>query len=470
MEQLDLDALLSKSYEICDALQKADVAKVRSEGKNLRIMFRNDLAVYGAYLTDADGDVTDAEIEFICKTLDFAPQATIIKEIRNHQSKCNSQYDGVPQSLKYAVVSDAGEKLKPDPYKRQTAMYFYDTFKVFGQTILALSAREVAGDEVNRFTEYMKRIEDMLREYAVWRSGLQKSYRAIEPAIDSQPIEEREKKLEEKLAELNSLVGLEGVKRQVNTIVNLLKVQKMRQEQGMKAADISKHMVFLGNPGTGKTTVARMLAEIYRLLGVLRRGQLVEVDRSGLVRGYIGQTATQTQEVIDDALGGVLFIDEAYALTVDKGQGDFGQEAVDTLLKSMEDHRDDLVVIVAGYTELMEKFLDSNPGLRSRFGTTVFFADYSAEELMAILLRNLKSQEYRLSPAAEKKARELIEKRVANKPENFANARDIRNFMERAIANHATRVAGIKNAQGNKRILETIKPEDLEDWSDTTYN
>ena len=232
----------------------------------------------------------------------------------------------------------------------------------------------------------------------------------------------------------------------------------------MKTADITKHMVFSGNPGTGKTTVARMLAEIYHCLGVLRKGQLVEVDRSGLVRGYIGQTATRVQEVIEEALGGVLFIDEAYALTVGKSEGDFGQEAVDTLLKAMEDHRDDLVVVVAGYTELMEQFLNSNPGLRSRFSNFIFFPDYTADELMGILHLNLKSREYVLSEAAEEKARALIEYRVAHKPDNFANGRDVRNFMEHAIANHATRVVGLEEARGNKEILGTIEPEDLADW------
>jgi SpoVK/Ycf46/Vps4 family AAA+-type ATPase len=242
----------------------------------------------------------------------------------------------------------------------------------------------------------------------------------LEPAANQQTEEEREEELEKLLAELDSLIGLGAVKHQVNTMVNLIKVQQMREELGLKAADIAKHMVFLGNPGTGKTTIARMLANIYRCLGVLRTGQLVEVDRSGLVRGYIGQTATQTAEVISQAMGGVLFIDEAYSLTVSKGQGDFGQEAVDTLLKAMEDNRDDLVVIVAGYTELMEQFLDSNPGLRSRFGTKIMFEDYTADELMGILALNLKKQEYRLSAEAEVKAREMITARVENKPENFA--------------------------------------------------
>ena len=462
MELLDLPALLDKSYEICDALMKADVGKVRTEGKQLKAIFRDDLALYGAYLTGADGVVTEEEAAFIREKLGFAADAKTVEDIRRRRGVAAGHSMEVPQSMKYAVLSDAGKKLDPDPFKRQCAMYFYDTFKSFGQEILARYAREVPQDEVQRFTDYMERLEEMLNTYSVWRPVSQKSYRVAEPAPDAQTEEERAEELEKLLAELDSLIGLDAVKRQVNTMVNLIKVQQMREEMGLKAADIAKHMVFLGNPGTGKTTIARMLANIYRCLGVLRTGQLVEVDRSGLVRGYIGQTATQTAEVIEQAMGGVLFIDEAYSLTVSKGQGDFGQEAVDTLLKAMEDHRDDLVVIVAGYTELMEEFLDSNPGLRSRFGTRILFEDYTADELMGILLMNLKKQEYRLSAEAEVKAREMIAQRVENKPENFANARDVRNFMEKAIANHATRVAGMRGAKGNKDILATIEVDDLE--------
>ena len=465
MEQLDLKALLAKSYEICDALTNANVGKVRTELTSLKVQFKNDLALFGSYLAAADGQIDDDEVEFIRSTLGYSPEATIIKGIRNGGNLAGFSGSDVPKSLKYAVLSDAGEKLRPDPFRRQCAIIFYDTFKVFGKSVLALRARAVTDADAQRLTSYMEQLEAMLRQYAVWRSGAQKSYQAIEPVIDSQTAEEKEHELEEALAELSQLVGLEGVKRQVNTMVNLLQVQQMRASLGMKVADISKHMVFLGNPGTGKTTVARLLAKLYRLLGVSRTGQLVEVDRSGLVRGYIGQTATRTQEVIEEALGGVLFIDEAYSLTVDKGQGDFGQEAVDTLLKAMEDHRDDLVVIVAGYTDLMEKFLDSNPGLRSRFSNVIHFDDYSADELMAILVLNLTKQEYQLSPEAMRKARALIQDRVDHKPENFANGRDVRNLMEHAIANHAVRVASLEGARESKEILGTIEPEDLEPWA-----
>lgn len=474
MEQLDLRDLLNKSMAVCDALTSANVGNVKAERSTLRTQLKNELALFGAGLARADGVVADDELEFIRTTLGFSLESPVIKSMRRKSFTPTTVPDAVPSTLKYAVVSDAAGKLQPDPFKRQASMIIYDTFKVFGTSILALRSHDVTDADAAYLTAYLELMEKMMREYAVWRPGSQKSYRTVEPAVDlpsapttkagSPSAGESGDSLDEALAELSSLIGLEGVKRQVNLLVNLIQVQKMRERQGMKVADISKHMVFLGNPGTGKTTVARLVARIYRLLGVLRKGQLVEVDRSGLVRGYVGQTATRTQEVIEEALGGVLFIDEAYALTVDKSQGDFGQEAVDTLLKAMEDHRDDLVVIVAGYTELMERFLDSNPGLRSRFGTTVHFDDYTAEQLMAILQQKLEWQEYRLSPEAEARARELIERRVAEKPENFANARDIRNFMEHAIANHATRVARLEGAGESREILGTIQPEDLQDW------
>ena len=464
MEQLDLAALLAKSYEICDALMQADVGNVRSENRQLKARFQSDLALFGAYLAESDGTVDPEEIEFIRTTLGYEDNAPTIQGIRKRTSPTSMPAGGVPQSLKYAVLADAGNKLQPDPFGRQSSMYFYDTFKVFGKAMLVLPTNRDNGAGASRLTAYLEKMEAMLREYAVWRAGAQKTYQPVEAALSASQPQEQEQDLDAALAELSELVGLEGVKRQVNTIVNLIQVQKMREAQGMKAADISKHMVFSGNPGTGKTTVARLLARIYKALGVLRTGQLIEVDRSGLVRGYVGQTATQTQEVIERALGGLLFIDEAYALTVHKGENDFGQEAVDTLLKAMEDHRDDLVVIVAGYTALMEEFLDSNPGLRSRFSNFIHFDDYSADQLLAILQLNLKKQEYKLSDAAEKQAWEMIKRRVAHKPDNFANARDIRNFMEHAIANHAVRVAGIEGAAESKELLGTIEAQDLQDW------
>ena len=193
---------------------------------------------------------------------------------------------------------------------------------------------------------------------------------------------EPEESLDELLAQLNSLIGLTGVKQEVNSLINLLKMKQLRDARGLKTPNVSKHLVFLGNPGTGKTTVARLLSKIYKQMGVLEKGQLIEVDRGGLVAGYVGQTAIKTQERIDEAMGGVLFIDEAYTLA--KGGADFGQEAIDTLLKAMEDKRDNFVVVVAGYSAPMATFLESNPGLKSRFNKNIVFEDYSQDELLAI--------------------------------------------------------------------------------------
>jgi Holliday junction resolvasome RuvABC ATP-dependent DNA helicase subunit len=449
--QLDLKELIALSDEICDALTKANVGNISSTGRTLKEQFHEDLMKFAVYLADADGKVEDNELAVIQEYLQTAPGQQGSEEL--------------PESLKYAVLADAGRKLNPDPYHGQKAMVFYDTFRLLGQTFLVLSPRDVNDVTSLRFTLYMDRMEKFIKELAVWYSGTQKFYRPVEPVMpETETEDEKAQKLEALLENFNALTGLGSVKHQVNSLVNLIKVQKMREKQGMKTSNVSKHMVFMGNPGTGKTTVARMLAEIYKYLGVLRKGQLVEVDRSGLVRGYVGQTATRVQEVVEEALGGILFIDEAYTLTVNKGEGDFGQEAVDTLLKAMEDHRDDLIVIVAGYTDLMDEFLESNPGLRSRFSNFVHFEDYTAEELMEILKQNLISQDYRLSPTAEIRAMEMLRDRVAHKPDNFANARDVRNFMEHAIYSQASRIVALAHDAPGKEILSTIEPEDLQEF------
>lgn len=465
MKRLELRELIQLSDEICDELTGVNVGNILAQKMTLKERFRDDLLRFAIFLANADGRIEKDEIEIICEYFNLNADESESGRLKSLAEINDGFADEVPESLKYAVLADAGQKLNPDPYKGQKAMIFYDTFKLLGQTILAVNPREVSDVTGLKFTLYVDRMEKFIKELAVWYAGNQKIYRPVEPAIpDSETESEKAEKLEALLEKLNSLIGLENVKHQVGSLVNLIRVQKMREKQGMKTSDVSKHMVFMGNPGTGKTTVARMLAEIYRYLGVLRKGQLVEVDRSGLVRGYVGQTATRVQEVVEEALGGILFIDEAYSLTVNKGEGDFGQEAVDTLLKAMEDHRNDLVVIVAGYTDLMDQFLESNPGLRSRFNNFIRFDDYTAEQMMDILTKNLAEQEYKLSDDAKKAAFEMLKKRENNKPENFANARDVRNFMEHAITNQASRIVKMEHAGEDKEILGAIEVEDLQDF------
>ena len=242
--------------------------------------------------------------------------------------------------------------------------------------------------------------------------------------------------------------------------MNLARIQKAREEHGIKQNKLSLHLVFYGNPGTGKTTVARLVSRFYKKLDILSKGHLVEVDRSGLVAGYVGQTALKTAEVIEKALGGVLFIDEAYALSVHRGESDFGQEAIDTLLKGMEDHRDDLVVIVAGYTEPMQEFLDSNPGLRSRFNKFIMFEDFTPAELLEIFKSQCSKNSMEPSDEACEAAGKYFEELVERHDPSFANGRTVRNFFENAITCQANRLADEKEL--TREALVAITREDIE--------
>lgn len=289
------------------------------------------------------------------------------------------------------------------------------------------------------------------------------SEKSEKPASQSQAEKPEEKeeippkeKIEDLLAELDSYVGMDAIKTEVRSLINMVQVYKLRREHDLPTTDMSLHMVFSGNPGTGKTTVARIMSRIYHSLDILSKGQLVEVDRSGLVAGYVGQTALKTQKVIEKAMGGVLFIDEAYALN-GKSENDFGQEAIDTILKAMEDHRDDLVVIVAGYTELMDRFIHSNPGLESRFNRFLMFEDYTPEQMVAIFKMQCKKGCYVLAQGTEELVRDFIAEESAD--DSFGNARGVRNLFEHILVAQNNRLAKMENV--TRDDLMQILPDDV---------
>ena len=248
------------------------------------------------------------------------------------------------------------------------------------------------------------------------------------------------------------MVGLAAVKAEVKLVTNLLQVQRLRKERGLPVVESSRHLVFTGNPGTGKTTVARLLAQIYRTLGVVDKGHLVETDRAGLVAGFVGQTALKVKEVFDTALGGVLLIDEAYALARG-GDNDFGMEATDTLVKLIEDHREDVAVIAAGYPDEMHEFIESNPGLRSRFPKTIHFPDYTTEELLSIFESMCKKASYTVGKDAAVKAAEVLHAQPRDK--GFGNGRIARNLFESAMAHQASRLVLIEKPT-NEQLMELV--------------
>ena len=301
----------------------------------------------------------------------------------------------------------------------------------------------------------------------VFNVGQASSYKPVAPKTksDSQDTDKQKTKSQtttkqesHPIEELNNLIGLANVKTEISSLSNLVKVQQVRKSRGMSVSNVSYHCVFTGNPGTGKTTVARIVAEIYKDLGVLKKGHLVETDRSGLIAEYVGQTAVKTNAIIDSALDGVLFIDEAYSL-VQGGQGDYGKEAISTLLKRMEDDRDRLVVILAGYSKEMGDFINSNSGLQSRFNRYIDFPDYSSDELIQIFKFILRKNDCTATDNAIEKVKEYVCYALEHKDQNFGNARFIRNFFEKALTEQANRLAAEPNI--TNEMLSTIEEKDV---------
>lgn len=291
--------------------------------------------------------------------------------------------------------------------------------------------------------------EETTKETTEQKTEEKKDSVVVNPVLDTDPYQE-----------LDDLIGLDNVKQEVKSLANFVRLQKQRQEKGLKTPKLSYHLVFTGSPGTGKTTVARIVARIYKDLGILKKGHTVETDRSGLVANYVGQTATKTNAIVDSALNGVLFIDEAYALVPENSSQDYGQEAISTLLKRMEDDRDKLVVIIAGYTNEMKRFIDSNPGLQSRFNRYINFPDYSAGELVKIFHMYMKKNQYTISDEANEMLKEKLEYAVEHKDRNFGNARYVRNIFEKSIQAQANRLEGQTGL--SDRQLTEITLSDIE--------
>ena len=423
---VDIKNALEKLLLACEQIQSA--APKRSDFKNIRNLVIADIFSFIGTISVAKAD--ERKVFFAKTYLD----GTVCSEPTG-AFPLLCQVDSSTSSMQGTKIS---------------ALYVSFLFEL--GRYYSLSKDDKRDIDVTKFAMHIKQLNDYVTAHAVAApekrdcmatEESQKEVVAKDSAeaivTNSSQEAEQEESLEELLDQLNSLIGLSGVKQEVNSLINLLKMKQLRDARGLKTPNVSKHLVFLGNPGTGKTTVARLLSKIYKQLGVLEKGQLVEVDRGGLVAGYVGQTAIKTQERIDEAMGGVLFIDEAYTLA--KGGTDFGQEAIDTLLKAMEDKRDSFVVVVAGYSAPMETFLDSNPGLKSRFNKNIVFDDYSQDELLSIFKVFCAPYGMELNSEAESLIVEYLEYLTSHKPDNFANGREMRNLFETMVANQANRLA-----------------------------
>jgi Holliday junction resolvasome RuvABC ATP-dependent DNA helicase subunit len=410
-------------------------------------------------LRDASEELKQLYYEEVCRLfqLNAAPDTFPLRESDDLPPHILKRLDRTPVSISYLETYDSRHGTNFADRARGALFQFANLVIKSDGTVTPAEAAGLAEFKQTLYPEGSRAPSDDAKVTQDAHAKGRPNASAAEDAKTEQELAPP-RPLEELLAELDALVGLERVKADVRQLINFLKVQKLREEQGLKILPASRHLVFYGNPGTGKTTVARLVAQIYRTLGVLRRGHLVETDRAGLVAGYVGQTAPRVKETVEKSLGGVLFIDEAYSLS-SGGSNDFGQEAVETLLKLMEDYRNDLVVIVAGYTGRMQEFLDSNPGLRSRFNKHVHFDDYDEGQLTRIFKTFCQKADFKLTSDAEAALASVFNVLTASRDETFGNARTARNLFEATLSKQANRLVTLPKV--DKEILSTIEVADI---------
>lgn len=428
------------------------------KSKYLTLLYR-----YSSIIAKADGTVTDKEAKWLANIFnkeitDDLTSGNVVSKLDEHsETECNNVLDTLKAVAKFMI--DQHECSVTD-IRQRFGMGYAESRKCM-EALEEMGIVGVFNEDMSRdiLVEDEDELEGIFREYESGGKSLGAMSKTMDrPTAYSYTEPDNSQTDNTNIAKLASLIGLESVKSEVRTLANFVVIQNERAERGLKTSDVSYHCVFTGNPGTGKTTVARILAGIYKDLGILKKGHLVETDRSGLVAEYVGQTAVKTNQIIDSALDGVLFIDEAYSLISESGV-DFGKEAVATLLKRMEDDRERLVVILAGYTNEMAAFINSNPGLQSRFTRYIEFQDYRADELLQIYQKNLKDYDYQINDDAFEKLRHIVEHAVANKDRNFGNARYVRNLFERTLQNQANRLSTVPKL--TKDLLRTITIDDL---------
>ncbi len=349
----------------------------------------------------------------------------------------------------------------------QYAVLYVDALRMI-LVYFAESSGSLNENQTDLIVSYMNSLQNYMSERIALKSNNQKTNNLSQATIEEKTAHDVDaQSLEDVINELNNLIGLNEVKSEVSSLVNFIKIREIRRSKGLAVPPMSLHLVFTGNPGTGKTSVARLVAKLYHKLGILKSGHLVEVDRSGLVAGYVGQTALKVKEVMNRSKDGVLFIDEAYSLT-SGGDNDYGREAIEIILKEMEDNRDSVIVIVAGYSNLMSGFLNSNPGLKSRFNRHINFPDYGKDELIEIFHKLASESGYHLDPEISTHIDKIVSQIVKDKDNNFANAREIRNLFEICISRQANRLSLLQKITDHD--LNLIKIDDFPIINNEAFN